>query len=345
MPSTAGVQPGSLTWASVVNAIKAANPKISPQALAGAVNNFVPLMQNDQAQQWKAIDERQAAFDAQTRRISASRAGIPLGYEPDPENPGGMRAITGGPADVDTQNVKQMVQGWIDGTVPVPPLSSVNSTSKTMVAAKAEAKRQGFDLTKAAQATAADVAFLRSANSGPQLKMRESLGTALGTLTTLQDSIDAWDAGQFPLLNEATLAAAKQGLLGPEANKLATLLEAQIADTRTTLASAIMGGNTPTDSAFKLAAKQLEAGWSRKTLDAAVQQARTNLNWRLQAMNSVAPVGLPGSTLPPTGGTAPPPAVAPTGPKPGDIKPASDGKQYRFKGGDPYDKANWEPIA
>lgn len=300
LPPTTGVQPGTLTWPAIVNAIKAANPKISPAALAGAVSSMLPLMQNEQAQQWKAIEARQAQ-----QRLAQGRAGnISSGYEADPDNPGGWRPIPGGPADTDIQNVKTMVAGWIDGTIPVPSLSAVNSTTKSMMAAKAEAKRQGFDLTEAARAVTADSAFLRAMNSGPQMRMRESIGTVEDTLNTLQETVDAWDAGQFPALNARVREAAKAGALGPEANRIANDLDVQIADVRTVLASAIMGGNTPTDRAFQFAKDQLDPNWSRATLDSAMNLARRNLNSRKQAMNSVQPVGLPSSVQSPSSGGA-----------------------------------------
>ncbi len=97
MPSTAGVQPGTLTWASAVNAIKAANPKISPAALAMATNQLIPLMQADQAQQWKQIDEQR---QNQQLELDKQKALLAAGY-PAPGLTGGADTAGGqDPTDV-----------------------------------------------------------------------------------------------------------------------------------------------------------------------------------------------------------------------------------------------------
>jgi hypothetical protein len=84
------------------------------------------------------------------------------------------------------------------------------------------------------------------------------------------------------------------------------------------LANVYMGGNSPTDHALQLAAKNLNASWAKGQLDAGIDLARKNLTIRLNSIRSTTPWGY-SETNPygrEAGGVAAPqaPAAAPTTP-------------------------------
>ena len=78
--------------------------------------------------------------------------------------------------------------------------------------------------------------------------------------------------------------AAKNGIFGQPAAEAARLLEIQIADLQSELATVYQGGNTPTDKSLGQAMKILSGDWDDKTLRAAVNLTRKNLGYRLNSI-------------------------------------------------------------
>lgn len=188
-------------------------------------------------------------------------------------------SLLGGPSAAG--DVKESVAGMKDGTLP-PQLPG--RASKEYTAIMAEAHRQGFDLTGAAMDFTATQKHLATANGAQQTRMVQAVDNAAHSLDVIDSLADQWKGGSFPVLNKANLALAKSGANGPEAQKLAVQLEAQIADVTSELGNVYMGGNSPTDHALGLASKNLSADWSKDTLKAMTNLARTNLKIR---MNSI----------------------------------------------------------
>lgn len=207
-----------------------------------------------------------------------------------PKEPG-----AGNPND----DIKEITAGIVDGTQP-PDLSRMYGKSAGV---RAELHRQGFDLTAAQLDWQATQRWSATANGPAQVRMRQSVDNATHALDIIDSLADQWDAGKFPMLNSARLAAAKTGVLGPEAQKIAAQLSAQIADVTSEFGNVIMGGNSPTDHALQLASQNFGTNWSRQTLKALTQQARQNLRIRANSMRNVGPV-VPGAA-PPT--DVPPP--------------------------------------
>ncbi len=206
---------------------------------------------------------------------------------------------TAGAAD----DVKVAVQGMKEGTIP-PQLPG--RASKEYLALLAEAKRQGYDLATAAtdwQATQKHVATL---NGAQQTRMAQAIDNASHSLDVIDDLATQWNGGKFPILNRATLAAAKNGAMGAKAQQIATNLEAQISDVTSELGNVYMGGNSPTDHALGLASKNLSADWTQAQLKSAIELARKNLTIR---QNSMRNVGVAGASA--ANPYAPTPAVAP----------------------------------
>jgi hypothetical protein len=228
----------------------------------------------------------QQALDTTTKKpvfVSAEAiAAEPGRYQP-------MR--TGVNVNVGGENsgdVKAVVAGMKAGRLP-PQLPG--RATKEYVALMAEAERQGFDLSRAATDWVATQKHVATLNGSQQTRLRQAVDTATHSLDVIEDLAKKWQGGRFPILNRGRLKAALEGTLGPDAQAIATKLEAQISDVTSELGNVYMGGNSPTDHALQLAAKNLSADWSLPQLQAALDLSRTNLKIRANSMVNVGVAG------------------------------------------------------
>jgi hypothetical protein len=151
--------------------------------------------------------------------------------------------------------------------------------------------KKGFNLAQAETDWKATQKHIATLNGAQQTRMAQAVDNAAHSLDVIEDLANQWDGGKFPLLNKARLAAAKQGALGAKAQQIATQLEAQISDVTSELGNVYMGGNSPTDHALSLAAKNLSADWTRDQLKSALGLARKNLQIRLNSMKNAGVAG------------------------------------------------------
>ncbi len=166
----------------------------------------------------------------------------------------------------------------------------------------AELERRGFDLARATSDWNATQKYLGTLNGPQQTRFRQAIVSVPHALDLIDKLADQWDGGGFPLLNKAQLALAKNGVLGPKAQQIATQLDAQINDVVAELGQVYMGGTSPTDHALELAAKNLSADWSRNQLRALTAQSRQNIEIKRGSISEAGAMGVtPGSSyLPPT---------------------------------------------
>lgn len=170
-------------------------------------------------------------------------------------------------------------------------------------AVRAALAKRGYNLSTAQTDWRATQRHFSTLNGTQQTRMRQAVDNASHSLDVIEDLASQWKGGKFPTLNKGRLAAARSGALGPDAQRIATALEAQIADVTSELANVYMGGNSPTDHALDLASKNLAANWSEAQLKALIAQARTNLQIRQNSITNTGVVGASPSN--PYGGNAP----------------------------------------
>jgi len=227
---------------------------------------------------------------------------------------------------------------------------------------RAELAKQGFDLSRANEDWMATQRHLASLNGPQQLRLRQAVDFASQS-TDLVDQLAAqWDAGRFPLLNAANLTLAKQGAYGQEAASLATRMGASIADLTSELGTVYKGGNSSTDETLRLAAQNLNENWSTKTIHDATDQIRKTLVYRQNSLKNIGVAGVPnggqydpnkqdetpslpqGNAAPVATPQAAPQPAAPAAPAAQPAPPAVGEIRYgyRFKGGDPSERASWE---
>jgi len=182
--------------------------------------------------------------------------------------------------------------------------------------------KKGYNLTTASIDWQAAQKHFATLNGAQQTRLRQAVDTAIHSLDVIDDLSAKWKGGRFPLLNRANLALAKNGIYGAEVQSVAQQLEAQISDLTSELGNAYMGGNSPTDHALQLAAKNLSADWSQQVLKDMTNLARTNLQIRQNAIQNIGAIGAS-----PQNPYAPPP---PPSSDPLTVI-APNGKTYTFK--------------
>lgn len=245
----------------------------------------------------------------------------------------------GGNASPDDVNL--VTQAIINGDQP-PTLSGLY---RNTLPVKAALEKQGFDLTKASQDWTSTNKMLSTMNGTQQTRLRQAVGTVKETLGLVDNLAEQWQAGGYPILNQANRKLALQGVYGPEANSIATQLGAEIADITAEMGTVIMGGNTPTDHSLELAAQNLSADWSYPTLKAAIALARQNIAYRENSLK-LSTAGIPDSqynqfksvpdapATPPGAPPAPPTAPSSHAFKEGDMATnPQTGAKVIFKGG------------
>jgi hypothetical protein len=183
-------------------------------------------------------------------------------------------------------DVKQTVDAIVRGDQPPTLQGFYGNTLKV----RAELGRRGYDFTTANLDYQATQQHWKTLNGAQQTRMRQAVDNAYHSLDVIEDLANQWKGGPFPILNRGRLAAARNGALGLEAQKIATQLESQIADVTSELANVYMGGNSPTDHAMELAAKNLSADWSEPQLRALIGQQRKNLQIRSNSIKNAAAI-------------------------------------------------------
>ena len=158
---------------------------------------------------------------------------------------------------------------------------------------RAALAKRGFNLATANMDWQATQRHLATLNGPQQTRMAQAIDNAYHSVDVIEDLAGQWGGGKFPVLNRGHLVLAKNGVYGPQAQQIATQLEAQIADVTSELGNVYMGGNSPTDHALTLAAKNLSANWTEAQLKSALALTRKNLQIR---QNSMRNVGVAGAT-------------------------------------------------
>lgn len=203
---------------------------------------------------------------------------------------GGSGGLGGGNA-ASADDIKSVGDAMINGTQP--PVTQ--GLYKNTLPVKAYLAQQGFDLTKANQDWTATSRLLATMNGTQQTRLRQAVGTVQQSLQMISDLNDKWQAGKYPPLNSLRGDAAKLGALGPQAQSIYTQMAAQIADVTGELGTVLMGGNSPTDHAMELAAKNLDINSPYETLADSLAQMKENIAYRANSLK-LGTAGIPTST-------------------------------------------------
>jgi len=185
-----------------------------------------------------------------------------------------------------TEDAKKIGDAIIAGKQP--PIVSGFGMAKIAPQIRSYLADKGYDQLSAEMDYHATKKFVTGLNSTQQIRLRQATKFAHDSLDVIQNLNDQWQAGRFPLLNKANLKLAINGVMGVDAQKIATQLDTQIADLISELGTVYKGGYASTDETLELAARNLKSEWSYEQLGANLDLVRTNLKIRL---NSLANIG------------------------------------------------------
>jgi len=175
-----------------------------------------------------------------------------------------------------------------------PPELSGFGMAKLAPEVRAILAERGYDLTSATLDWKAQQKHVQSLNGTQQLRLRQAVSFAYDSLDLIEDLNKQWKAGQFPPLNKLQLQAAMNGVLGKDAQIIATKLNTQITDLASELGTVYKGGNSSTDESLKMAAENLKSEWSEEQLQGNIDLVRQNLKIRKNSIESTLAAGVVG---------------------------------------------------
>jgi hypothetical protein len=295
--------------------------------IASARQSALTMQQQIEAELKKVDDERQAAAQRETERhnrasevtTAADKARLEASQQEQARHNRAMEARpVGGASGMGGSDIDAIAEAIANGEQP----PTLQGLYRNGAAVRAALAKKGFNLAQAETDWKATQKHVSTLNGAQQTRMGQAIDNAAHSLDVIEDLAKQWDGGKFPILNKAQLALAKNGALGPKAQQIATQLEAQIADVTSELANVYMGGNSPTDHALGLAAKNLSADWTRDQLRSAINLSRKNLQIRSNSMRNVGVAGASAGN--PYAAPATAPTVNPTmryNPKTGKVEP------------------------
>lgn len=169
--------------------------------------------------------------------------------------------------------------------------------------------------------------------------------SVVNTIDEVKNLSQQMQLSGVPLLNKARLLSYIQAQGNTEKGQLATRYVNAVNTAKEEFANLANGGYAPTDAAWKLADEQINGNYGVKQLDAALTESQRLIKYRLAAMPGMSTAG-PGAAnryFPGNEQAPPPPAETPAGKQGGPTAGQVEGG-YRFKGGDPSKKENWEKV-
>lgn len=254
------------------------------------------------SQQFAQQDAAQLAAEGAQSRIRLQDAQA-AEAEAKAKNPGGGGFMSAAMSNTDPKAIADSV---VKGEFP-PDISQYSKYAKDQIAS--ELAKRGYNLSTATTDWKATQKHIATMNSSQQLRLTQAINALPDMLDSVDNLASKWKGGNFPALNRANLALAKNGAFGPEAQSIATQLDAQIADVNGDLGVVYMGGNSPTDHALELASKALSGDWSEGVIHDMVGMAKKNVQIR---HNSIANTGVAGASADnPYAAQAQPAATAP----------------------------------
>lgn len=208
-------------------------------------------------------------------------------------------------AAVNGSDPKETAKGIAAGLIPPNVSSTVSQKDRTAVSA--ELSRMGINLSEMQRDWSAVQKHLATLNGTQQERLRQAITSGSDMLDKIENLYAEWkQVGKpsgFKLINNAKLGLSKN--FPGKAGAVAAALEAQIADFTADAGNVYMGGNSPTDHALSLAAKNLSGDWNEETFTKLLGQARSNFAIRKNSILTSEPVGVtPGSTYLPNNGAS-----------------------------------------
>lgn len=228
------------------------------------------------------------------------------------------------------QIVKDLSDGIVSGKTP--PVLTGYGNSKIGPAVKADLARRGFDLTKASLEYESAHKQVLSLN-GPQMVRYTGLAqSVVNTIDRVKELSVAMGNSGLTGFNAAKLATLINTAGNTEQGKIASQYLAAVNTLKEEFANLAQGGYAPTEAAWDLANKQINANFGVEQLPATLDEVQRLIRYRLDAIPNIHTLG-PGAANPyVNGGVAPqvghggePAAAAPASGAPAAPAPVAPG--------------------
>lgn len=190
------------------------------------------------------------------------------------------------------RNIDAIAEGMKQGTIAPDPEGLNRQGLYADVVGKLASDGVNFNVMR--QQYLAQKRLINTENSPQGVRLDIAVRSGLA----MYDKVDAlstqWDGLGLGLLSRANLKLATEGAKGPEAQKLALLLNGQIAQLTSDVATVEQNGMTPTNEARDVAKTGLESWWGDKSIHAMTAQGRANMRIRDTARKETVPL-VPGA--------------------------------------------------
>lgn len=225
-------------------------------------------------------------------------------------------------SSVGNDMVKNLADGIASGQQPPVVGQGQGTGAKINAAVKSELQRRGFDLTKANLEYEAAHKQVLSLN-GPQMVRYKGLtDSVINTINDVNDLSSQLGNSGITGLNAAKLAALTNTAGNTPQGQLATKYLTAVNTLKEEFANLAQGGYAPTEAAWDLANKQINANFGVDQLQSSLKEIQRLLNYRLQAIPNMGSLGpgvanrYVGNAPPPQIGGAQPAAASQASPTP-----------------------------
>jgi hypothetical protein len=272
MPPMGGQPQGGapqLDWRTVLQKVQQANPGAPPAVLAGAVDRFTPLMNQQAQQQWKEISMqmRETSLNMQEQRLRDSETRMAAG-------PGGAQG---------QDDIKAIAKGIEDGDQP-PVLTGLYGKS---AAVRAQLEKDGVPLAKMQQEWARAQKLIMSLNGPQQVRFLQLADSVQNTISRVKQLADQMQQSGFTPLNKLELEAKINTAGNTPQGKLATDYVTAVGTLKEEFANLANGGYAPTEAAWALANKQINENYGVGQLNESLNEINRLIGYRVQGAQSI----------------------------------------------------------
>lgn len=264
-------QPPISDWRNVVQQLQKANPGIKPDVMMTAVNQLMPLMNQQTKMDWQmqTLQYREQMLQQREQNFLMTQAGKSED-----------RDLKRYKESQGKDDVSEIVQGIKSGQQP-PALTGLYGKSP---AVRAGLERAGFDLAKAQLEWKGAERQVASMN-GPQMTRFNVLASTVdNTIDHVKDLSEQMQLKGIPLLNYAELQAYIKAQGDTPNSKLAVRYMTAINGLKEEFANLANGGYAPTAPAWKLAEDQINGNYSVGKLGASLEEVQRLIRYRMQAI-------------------------------------------------------------
>jgi len=270
-----------------------------PQAVAAFIQGRQQAVENQQKSMLMQIQAANAGFRIDGNQLvkDESLGGTKPVYGFD-KTEGTLKKITDIPKDAVVQQTGQsnfgsaseeelssVVDGMAKGTQN-PNLTAYSRNDRTRLSALAE--KRGINLNQFAGEYNATQKFLQTKNSIKQVQLRQGIDSVQQSVKHLRDLNEEFKRTGWTPANKAEIVLAMTGT-NPAKREIATKYLTQLNVLTDEMGQVFMGGNSPTDRALKLAGEIFNKDFGFDQMNAALDTVDTNLQFRLNAMDSTEP--------------------------------------------------------